>query len=88
MRSTFKITFYVNKGKEKNGLVPVLGRITINGTIAQFGCKQSIDPKLWDTGSNRATGRSDPALKLNRVLDNIRAQITKHYQSICDKNRM
>ena len=85
MRSTFKITFYVNKGKEKNGVVPVLGRITINGSIAQFSCKQSIDPKLWDTKSNRAIGRSDQSLRVNRTLDNTRAQITKHYQRISDR---
>ena len=85
MRSTFKIAFYVNRNKEKDGLVPVLGRITINGSIAQFSCKQSIAPKLWDAKSNRATGKSEQALKLNRTLDNIRAQITKHYQLISDK---
>jgi hypothetical protein len=85
MRSTFKIAFNTNKGKEKNGLVPVMGRITINGTIAQFSCKQSIDPKLWDAGSSRATGRSEQALRVNRALDNIRAQITKHYQRISDR---
>ncbi len=27
MRSTFKILFYVNKGKEKDGIVPIMGRI-------------------------------------------------------------
>ena len=85
MRSTFKITFYVNKGKEKNGVVPVLGRITISGSIAQFSCKQSIDPKLWDAKANRAIGRSDQSLLVNRTLDNIRAQITKHYQRISDR---
>lgn len=85
MRSTFKITFYVNKSKKKNGMVPVLGRITINGTIAQFSCKQSIDLKLWDAKANRAVGKSNPTLKLNRVLDNIRAQLTKHYQIISDR---
>lgn len=85
MRSTFKIAFHVNKGKEKNGVVPVLGRITINGTIAQFSCKQSIEPKLWDAKSNRAIGKSDKAVKLNRALDNIRAQLTKHYQTISDR---
>ena len=26
MRSTFNILFYVNKSKEKNGVVPVMGR--------------------------------------------------------------
>lgn len=42
MRATFKTVFYVNASKEKNGVVPIMGRITINGTIAQFSCKQSI----------------------------------------------
>lgn len=42
MRSTFKTVFYVNASKEKNGIVPIMGRVTINGTIAQFSCKQTI----------------------------------------------
>ena len=85
MRSTFCITFYVNKGKQKNGVVPVLGRITINGSITQFSCKQGIDPKLWDAKANRAIGRSEQSLRVNRTLDNIRAQVTKHYQRISDR---
>ena len=32
-RSTFKILFYVNKSKEKQGIVPVMGRVTINGFL-------------------------------------------------------
>ena len=32
MRSTFKTVFYVNGSKEKNGIVPIIGRVTINGT--------------------------------------------------------
>ena len=62
-----------------------MGRITINGTISQFSCKQSIDLELWDAKSNRATGRSERALHVNRELDNIRMQILKHYQRISDK---
>ena len=29
MRSTFKVLFYVNGSKEKDGMVPIMGRITI-----------------------------------------------------------
>ncbi len=29
MRSTFNILFYVNKSKEKNGVVPVMGRVRL-----------------------------------------------------------
>ena len=41
-RSIFKVLFYVNGSKEKDGIVPIMGRVTINGTVAQFSCKQSI----------------------------------------------
>ena len=42
MRTTFNILFYINRSKEKNGLVPVLCRITVNGSIAQFSCKLRV----------------------------------------------
>ena len=57
MRSTFKTVFYVNGSKEKNGIVPIMGRVTINGTVTQFSCKQSISKELWDAKGNRAKGR-------------------------------
>ncbi len=56
MRCTFKTVFYVNGSKERNGIVPIMGRVTINGTIAQFSCKQSVTKAIWDAkgkGSNR-----------------------------------
>ncbi len=53
-RSTFKVLFYVNGSKEKNGIVPIMGRVTINGTVAQFSCKQNIPKALWDV---KGTGR-------------------------------
>ena len=57
MRSTFKTVFYVNGSKEKNGIVPIMGRVTINGTIAQFSCKQRISKELWDAKGNKAKGK-------------------------------
>ena len=68
-RSTFKILFYVNKGKEKDGIVPVMGRITINGTQSQFSCKHSIPLDMWNVKGNCAKGRSKESLQINRDLD-------------------
>lgn len=85
MRSTFKTVFYVNGSKEKNGIVPIMGRVTINGTIAQFSCKQSISKELWDAKGNRAKGKSREAVAVNYALGNIKAQITKHYQRLSDR---
>ena len=85
MRSTFNILFYVNKSKAKNGVVPVMGRVTINGTQSQFSCKKTIPLDMWDVKGNCAKGRSKEALKINRELDNIKAQIIKHYQHLSDR---
>ena len=85
MRSTFKILFYANKGKEKDGIVPIMGRITINGTQCQFSCKHSIPLAMWDVKGNCAKSRSKEALQINRDLDNIKAQIIKHYQHLSDR---
>lgn len=85
MRCTFKTVFYVNGSKERNGIVPIMGRVTINGTIAQFSCKQSVTKAIWDAKGNRATGKSKEAKEVNFALDNIKAQITKHYQRLSDR---
>lgn len=68
MRSTFKTVFYVNGSKERNGIVPIMGRVTINGTIAQFSCKLSVTKAIWDAKGNRAKGRSKEANEVNFAL--------------------
>ena len=84
-RSTFKVLFYANGSKEKNGIVPIMGRVTINGSVAQFSCKQTIPKALWDAKGNRAKGKSIEARDINHALDNIKAQIIKHYQKLSDR---
>ena len=86
-RSTFKVLFYLKKNSLKpDGTAPIMGRITVNGSIAQFSCKLNIKPSLWDTTANRAAGKSLQAQKINQKLDNIKTQIGKQYQSICDRD--
>jgi len=85
MRATFKTLFYVNRSKEKNEIVPIMGRVTINGTTAQFSCKRSIPMELWDTKGNCAKGKSKEAREINFALDDIKAQIIKHYQRLSDR---
>ena len=65
MRSTFKVLFYVNSSKEKNGIVPIMGRVTINGSVAQFSCKRAIPKELWDVKGNRAKGKSKESRDIN-----------------------
>ena len=62
-----------------------MGRVTINGTVAQFSCKRTIPRELWDVRGNRAKGKSKEAIATNLSLDNIKAQIIKHYQRLSDR---
>ena len=43
-RSTFRVLFYANGSKEKNGFVPIMGRVAINGTMVRFS---SVASKLF-----------------------------------------
>ena len=67
MKSTFSVIYYLKRQVvKKDGTVPVMGRITVDGSQTQFSCKLTIDPKLWDTKGGRVTGRSTAALETNR----------------------
>ena len=73
MKSTFSIIFYLKRQVvKKDCTVPVMGRITVDGTQAQFSCKVTANPKLWDTKGGRMTGKSMLALEVNRKLDKMR----------------
>lgn len=84
MKSTFTLLFYVNRSKEKNGSVPVMGRITIRGTVAQFSCKLQVPTHLWDAKAHRAQGRGATAREVNLVLEEIRTRIYRHYRQLSD----
>ena len=87
MKSTFSTIFYLKRqAVRKDGTVPVMGRITVDGTQTQFSCKITIDPKVWDIKSGRAIGRSAAAIEANRMLDNMRVSINKHYREIMDRD--
>ena len=44
MKSTFSIIFYLKRQVvKKDGTVPVMGRITVDGTQTQFSSKLSVD---------------------------------------------
>ena len=85
-RSTFKVLFYVKRQSEKLGQVPVMGRITINGTMSQFSCKLSVRSSLWDAKANKAAGRSLESQRINEKLENIKTNIGKQYQRLCDRD--
>ena len=57
----FKVLLYLKKsGMDKNGKAPIMGRITVNRTMAQFSCKLSCTPSLWNPRASRLEGKRYP----------------------------
>lgn len=82
-RSTFKLLFYLKKSTlKKNGMVSVMGRITINGKVAQFSTKVDINPGQWDLKYGRVSGKSREAVSINEKLDSIRLRVETCYNKI------
>jgi len=45
MKSTFKVLFYLKRNAiRKDGKMPIVARVTIDGIIAQFNTKLDIQP--------------------------------------------
>ncbi len=56
-----KVLLYLKKsGMDKNGKAPIMGRITVNRTMAQFSCKLSCTPSLWNPRASRLEGKRYP----------------------------
>ena len=83
MRNTFRILFYAKKKAPlRNGELPLMGRITIDGRRAHFSTRLSVPARLWETASGRAVGRSAVANRINDSLANIRFRMEKSYETL------
>jgi hypothetical protein len=84
-RSTFDVLFYVKRqATMKDGSLPVMCKITVNGTRSCFSCKMSVMPEIWDGG--KAVGRSDEAKKINRDLGRIEESVRSHHRRLEDRD--
>jgi integrase len=83
MNENLKVLFYLKKNQTKeNGLSPVMGRITVGRTMAQFGAKLEADASKWNAKAGRMTGKSRHALEVNRRIDKINLSIHARYKEL------
>ncbi|GHU55888.1 hypothetical protein FACS189411_05250 [Bacteroidia bacterium] len=83
MNTDLKLLFYVKRTEVKqDGSCPVMGRITIGRTMAQFSAKLTVPVSLWDTRAGKVSGKSKQAVEVNRSLDRISVSINSHYRQI------
>ncbi len=83
-----KVLLYLKKsGLDKSGKAPIMGRITIGRSIAQFSCKLSCNPNLWNPRESRMDGKSHEAVEMNGRLENLLLSIQSAYQSLLTRGQ-
>ena len=78
-----KVLLYLKKSSlDKSGKAPIMGRITLGRNVAQFSCKLSCSPELWNPRESRMDGKSREAVEVNGRLENLLLSIQSAYQSL------
>ena len=85
--SKFKVLLYLKKsGLDKQGKAPIMGRITLNNSMAQFSCKLSCNPKLWNSRSGRLDGKSKEAVETNAKIERILLPVNSAVDNLTKRN--
>ena len=81
-----KVLLYLKKSsRDRSGKAPIMGRITLGRSIAQFSCKLSCNSDLWNPRESRVDGKSREAVEVNGRLDNLLLAVQASYQSLLAK---
>ena len=81
-----KVLLYLKKsGLDKSGKAPIMGRITVNRTIAQFSSKLSCTPELWNPRESRLNGKSKEAVEINAKIDKLLLAINSAFDSLLER---
>ena len=82
----FKVLLYLKRsGLYKSGKAPIMGRITVNRTIAQFSSKLSCTPELWNLRESRLNGKSKEAVEINAKIDKLLLAINSAFDSLLER---
>lgn len=84
----FKVLLYLKKsGLTKSGKAPVMGRITVNRSMAQFSCKLSCTPALWNPRARRLNGKSSEAVIINAKLEKLLLAVHSAYDTLAERKQ-
>ena len=82
-RVTFKILFFIKKTRvSKNGEVPVLLRVTVDGQRMDTSVNLKIDPNNWNNIAVKSIGKSKKDEEFNNRLDTIRLRIMQIHRQM------
>jgi site-specific recombinase XerD len=82
----FKVLLYLKKSNpDKSGKTPIMGRITVNRSMAQFSCKLSCTPGLWNPRESRLNGKSKEAVETNAKIEKLLLAVHSAFDSLVER---
>jgi site-specific recombinase XerD len=82
-KSNFSLVVYISRTKaKKNGEVPVLMKININGERVVMQLQRSILPEEWDSKRAKVIGRSHEAREFNEYIDSVITRTRQKYSEL------
>lgn len=84
----FKVLLYLKKSSpDKSGKAPIMGRITLNNSMAQFSSKLSCTPSLWNPRESRLDGKSREAVEVNQKIDKLLLAVHSAFDLLIERKQ-
>jgi site-specific recombinase XerD len=84
----FKVLLYLKKSSlDKSGKAPIMGRITVNQSMAQFSSKLSCTPDLWNPRESRLDGKSKEAVEINQKIEKLLLGVHSAFDSLLKRKK-
>ena len=82
----FKVLLYLKKSEpDKSGKAPIMGRITVNRSMAQFSCKLSCTPELWNPRESRLNGKGKEAVETNAKIEKLLLAVNNAFDNLVSR---
>ena len=84
----FKVLLYLKKSSlDKSGKAPIMGRISVNNSMAQFSSKLSCTPSLWNPRESRLDGKSREAVEVNQKIEKLLLGVHSAFDSLTERKK-
>jgi hypothetical protein len=89
MQCTFSVLFYPKGSNvDKNGMIPIYSRITVDGKRSEFSIRRKVLPNKWNSLAGKMRGTTADVRELNRYMNSIKVKIDKIQETLSENKKL
>ncbi len=81
-KNSFSVNFFPRLAREKNGVAPLMARVTVNKQRKEISLKYSIPVDKWNATKQTVSGASPEITSLNKYISEIRTELHNAYRQL------